>query len=475
MLTLTTRYLARRVATTSVGDLTRPEWPPHPERVYSALVDAFYAGDELESERQALEWLETLPPPQIAVPPATLRRVVTTFVPVNDASSPIKGSGKTQQAHPTAGSLPIGRGRKGRAFPVVLLGDGPGEDSVVYAWPRAEPSAEMRSALDRLAGRTVRVGHSSSLVQASFDQEGPFTPTLVPSEEGAAIRLRIPIRGRLSALDAAFERGQRPSTGVWAGYAVAALVRGTALVPGSCWGELTILRGVEGPSLTLTTTLRVSEALRSTMMKYGPQPTPEVLSGHSAPDLPTARPHVAYVPLGFVGRRHADSHLLGYGVLLPRDLEKEDREMVLATLAAALASGGGRLTLLLGKLGEWTLEPEDRETPPWTLDARTYEGPAKVWASVTPVVLDRYSRKAIEQEKTVALACERIGLPRPESVVLAKTSPLPGVPAASQFPVRRQRYHVHAILSWAEPVGGPIAIGAGRFAGYGLLRPWSPG
>ncbi|MDI9631437.1 MAG: CRISPR-associated protein, family (Cas_GSU0054) [Acidobacteria bacterium ADurb.Bin051] len=471
MLALGTRFLMRRVATTSSADLTQPEWPPHPERLFSALVDAFYGGDGDEAERAALEWLESLPPPEISVPRATRRDPVTVYVPVNDESTPLA---KNAKPHAVLGSLPIGRGRKAREFPVVLLGDGPGEDTVIYAWPAAEPSAVHARALARLASRIVRIGHSSSLVQAWVDSGTAFTPTLVPGETGPTLRLRVPAPGRLAALDAAYASGQPPRPGLWAGYALAAPAAESRPEARSLWEDLIVLRGVEGPALTLTTTLRLSEALRGTMLKHGEQPSPEVLSGHRAPGVPAARPHLGYLPLGFVGREHADAHLLGFGLLLPHGLEERERQAVLLALAEALRAGSGRIELRLGTLGRWTLELEDREPPPHTLDRMTYEGPAATWATVTPIVLDRYTKKPAEQEETISRACELIGLPKPEQVVLTRLSPLRGVPPARLFPPCRRRYHLHAVIHWAEPVRGPVVIGAGRYVGYGLMRPWSP-
>ena len=46
-------------------DRSHAEWPPHPERVFSALVQAWGDGGCDAKEREALEWLESLPAPLI--------------------------------------------------------------------------------------------------------------------------------------------------------------------------------------------------------------------------------------------------------------------------------------------------------------------------------------------------------------------------------------------------------------------------
>ncbi len=80
-------FLTGRYSATAHHDRQAPEWPPHGARLYSAMVAA-WADAEVpdEAERAALEWVEALPPPRITAPDAVPRRVVSHFVPVNDAS-----------------------------------------------------------------------------------------------------------------------------------------------------------------------------------------------------------------------------------------------------------------------------------------------------------------------------------------------------------------------------------------------------
>lgn len=81
------RYLTGRSIATSYNDRERPEWPPHPARVYSALVAAWAESEEQDAaERSALEWLASLDPPGIYASEASRRQVVPHFVPVNDIS-----------------------------------------------------------------------------------------------------------------------------------------------------------------------------------------------------------------------------------------------------------------------------------------------------------------------------------------------------------------------------------------------------
>ncbi|HWU87141.1 MAG TPA: type I-U CRISPR-associated protein Csb2, partial [Kofleriaceae bacterium] len=91
MLALTIELLSGRYVATAYNDRDRVEWPPHPARVFSALVSTWAdedpRGPDGEAELAALEWLEQQSPPEILASPiaqAGARSVVTVFVPVND-------------------------------------------------------------------------------------------------------------------------------------------------------------------------------------------------------------------------------------------------------------------------------------------------------------------------------------------------------------------------------------------------------
>ena len=137
--------------------------------------------------------------------------------------------------------------------------------------------------------------------------------------------------------------------------------------------------------------------------------------------------------------------------------------------------------------GEWLeceVEQETRERPSLALRPGRWTRPSKTWASVTPVVLDRHYdgndrwQRAAEDIKK---ACERIGLPAPNEVVLHPVSLVEGVPHAREFPRMTRKFdggirnHSHAVLVFDQPVTGPVMIGAGRFRGYGLFLPMDQG
>ena len=92
MFALGIRYL-QGIAVGSHGEHGHVEWPPHPARVFMAMVAAHYQTGADAAERAALCWLEELPePPEIHAPDAEPCKVVTQFVPVNDKAGPSKSA-----------------------------------------------------------------------------------------------------------------------------------------------------------------------------------------------------------------------------------------------------------------------------------------------------------------------------------------------------------------------------------------------
>lgn len=263
-------FLTGRYSATSHHDRVEPEWPPHGARLFSAMV-ATWADTESpdDAERAALEWLETLPPPRITAPEAVPRRIVSHFVPVNDANvvSPAqyqrranalgeliaqwedqvdasKGEitkkierlqakiNKERDVDSLAGKvgntneqsalalLPDGRGKKERHFPSVTLvepqcsrssGDQAPKLPRVGLTPPVtfawDDSAppEVAEALDGLLARVTRLGHSSSLVSCRLRGKESVA-THRPG--GGTMMMRWVRPGQLAVLEQEHQRHQ---------------------------------------------------------------------------------------------------------------------------------------------------------------------------------------------------------------------------------------------------------------------------
>jgi CRISPR-associated protein Csb2 len=483
MLSIGIRYLCGWAMATHPADRERPEWPPHPDRVFMALATAHFETDGGADEYAALKHLAGLGSPEITASPAHHRQTVTAFVPVNDDSSPISKKGKPLT--PT-GSMPVGRDRQPRSFPVAV----PESDTVFLTWPRAELAQPQRQALGALCRKVSAVGHSASLVQVWVEDEPPGASLRPSDRPGACHRLRVPWSGRLEELQGRFEAGLHPSTSGWQGYDKAQEERIEQRIPGTVFApDLIVLRQTDGPLLGLESTLVLTDTLRKTTIAKCPEPVPEWVSGHEGKDGPPSQlPHLAFIPLPNVGHAHGDGRLLGAALAVPAEVEPEQQRRCFAPLLFDNRGHNQSIRLTLGPLGAWEITRDDREDRPvslrpevWTGTGAGSWGPATQWATVTPVVLDRYPKAALDAEQILRLACVRIGLPEPVEVVTTGAPAFVGVPHARRYPPLNygqnggNRFHTHALLRFAEPVRGPVLIGAGRYRGYGFCRPWREG
>src|SRR5690606_29148997 len=133
-------------------------------------------------------------------------------------------------------------------------------------------------------------------------------------------------------------------------------------------------------------------------------PVPSYISGHEPDGRPAVAPHMAFLPLAFVGDRHGDGGIRGLAIALPRTLGEAERQRCLEAVLPLVSrpDDGKPGHLRMGTLGRWRIEPVITELPLKTLRAETWTKPAQCWASVTPVVFDRYTRDLREKQAVVA-------------------------------------------------------------------------
>lgn len=517
MFALGIRYLNGWVTAADVADRNRVEWPPHPGRVFMALANAFFTANKDPAERAALEWLETLNAPGIAAGDCETRSVVTNYVPVNDKAGPAKA---TLQSAPG-----LTRTRQPRSFARAWLD----HEIVHIVWADEGLPDEHRDALNRLASRVSRIGHSSTFVQMwiATDVEG-IMPNHVPSDRAANHSMRVLTPGTLSYLEQRFNgdaleefgnlkvaeveaessddkkakakaRKQlrekfgnhppvslRPELSRWQPYAPKRdsdpePPLGTVFDSGLLIYKL-IRRESTFRGLDLATTLRLTAAFRGALIASADGNLPEAIIGHQANGKPSENPHMAMLPLAFVGSEYADGKLMGLALALPIGLNSAGRRALLIALNEATKS------LRLGDLGVWSLEAPAEDRSAANLRAETWTAwprGATDWGTVTPISLDRHAKAKKPDEyraevaENIASSCTRVtGGIRPRQVVVLQVSPHLGVPHRRVFPRlsrkdKSELRHVHAILVFDEPLIGPLSIGAGRYRGYGFCRPLS--
>jgi CRISPR-associated protein Csb2 len=508
------RYLNGFVAASEPDSHDRPEWPPHPGRVFMALAAAHFETGASATERAALEWMEELnTSPCIHAGEASPRALVTHYVPVNDRVGPAKAILQSVPA--------LTRDRQPRTFARAWL-----DDEIVYVcWPEAEPPKAILEELDALCSKVTRIGHSASLVQMWVEEDEIPESTWVPDRDRAEVHLRIAGPGTLEYLERCYNRNEiepwgdltvsagddadkkaqkaaksrltedypqgppvrrRPELRLYEGYARSRPADEQAIAPGTVFSPHLIVRTLEresGPyrELDLLCALQVAQRWRDAILTQAsnlPEIVRRLLSGHDHEGAPLEGPHLAFLPLAFVGHPHADGHLLGMGVALPDGVQPEDRRHALRAIAHIER-------LILGRLGTWRISGVVAAEPPWNLRSAVWTahpGGATHWSTVTPIAFDRHPKNEDragynrEVAAMIAEACERIGLPRPRDVIVSPVSVHLGVPPAHEFPrlVRKdgsERRHTHAILVFDQPVRGPVLLGAGRYRGYGVCRP----
>lgn len=507
------------------------------------------------AERAALEWLEQQDAPSLRVDPESnvgRRQVQDVYVPVNDvtlggdkairdaeqklAAAKTPAAQKKAQAavekamrdalaiepQPsdsalgTATTLMVapfvgvgekkdgswkrqqGRTRQVRTFPVVL----PETPTFAFLWPKADP-APHRDALSHLCNRVTRLGHSSSLVRCTM-VDRDLLPTLVPSEEGDVV-LRVVGPGQLDRLDRAFGLPTDPENvghrGVHARVLPARPQRyGPALnasarppQPSSLFSPIDwiLFERVGGSRPVASRATDLARALRCALIEvHGDQSLPSTLSGHTETG-PTQQPHVAFVPLPFVGHEYADGSLMGCALVLPRDLPKNDRELLLRLVAKwekSRANDRGNLTLAGGTLPPFHVRRVDVSSKT-ALDPARWSRSSTRFITATPIALDKNpgnlrsnldgtARKAaLEAQQSISDACHHVVGVRPVSVEVSLAPLLAGGQHVRDFlpwpgrPGRTPRVRIHAEIHFAEPVSGPLLLGAGRYFGLGLCLP----
>jgi CRISPR-associated protein Csb2 len=443
------------------------EWPPHPARVFCALT----AAADGDPAWAALRWLEEQPAPEIWADPAGRVRTGTAAAwVVKNATDPKGGGNLTWPGRDN--------GLRTRAFAV------PATAAFAVVWPQADPPPGVLAQLRGLARLVPYVGRSTSPAEVTVCEGVPEDPGArvvyepVPLGDLRADRqVRVPYPGYAEELRAAYRDGRRSwEVARTAAYAV----RQQEAVPPGGEGD----PAGDGPfeDLMVWTLARpiarisgdqavaLAAALRNAVMSRISDPIPAQVSGHGAPGVP----HVGFLALPDVGHEHADGHILGLALAVPRDLPPSDlgklvRAVIVDPLTKLRLPGGRVLTL------EYGADRSGLQPDRWAARSR---GGSREWVTATPLMLDGHLRRGRDEAGEVARSLIIAGYPRPVQVEVS-AAPLAagGVwrPRPGTLPGGRpHRRLVHARITFAEPVTGPVLAGSMRYLGLGLFLPATP-
>jgi CRISPR-associated protein Csb2 len=438
------------------------EWPPHPARIFCALA----ASADTDADWAALRWLESQPPPQVWADPAERVRTGRASAYVVENATSARGGSQTWPGRTN--------GMRSRAFAA------PATSSFAVVWPQADPPPDVLARLSRLARTVPYVGRSTSLAEVSASDSAPAHSaswvTYEPASLGdapAACQLRVPYPNYTDELEAAHREGRRS-------WEVARTLPytagdGPARRPAVAVAEVTsrpfdelMVWSLARPVTRIAgdQVVALACALRKTVIARVPDPVPAQVSGHGA----AGRPHVGFLALPDVGHEHADGHILGLALAIPRGLPAADlaqllKGIIVDPLSRLRISGNRTLALQYGA-DRHGLQPAR-----W---AGARSG-ARDWATATPLMLDGHLRPGRDEASEVARSLVLAGYPEPAEVRVSAAPLLAGAvwrPRAGSLPSGRpHRRLVHAQVSFAHPVTGPVLAGSMRYLGLGMFLP----
>jgi len=460
---LTVELLSGRYDAAEVDDRERAEWPPHPARLFCALV----ASARTDQDRAALVWLENRPAPLVVAAGALQEVHRATYVVVNAVEK--KGGNLT---HPgRTNNLRV----RASAVPVT--------PRVTTTWS-GDPAPGVVEALDAMARRVPYLGRSTGVALVGAAVTSEPEPTSGDADGQVAYEpcdlleseasVRVPYPGFLTLLDAQFA-ADRPAWEVsrFQGYRQRQIPTPPTdprdeLTP-SVYTELLMFR-FSGLRPQAQLAARFTESLRSAILRKAGSRAPEVLHGHGA----DGRPHVAFLALPDVGGDHSDGHLLGLAVAVP-DLPAEERVAVLrAVLALRQPNLDGVAEIDVPGIGEVELLYRPGLVRPWGASPQRWRQGSRRWVTATPVVLDRFPKRPSQMEDEVRGSLRRVGLPEPVEVQISNDVLLTGAARLRPADLPRHvkgRLYRHVAVTFDRRVAGPVLVGAGRYLGIGLFAP----
>jgi CRISPR-associated protein Csb2 len=469
--------------TFTAGHFHGAEWPPSPARLFQALVAATHHGAHgllhTEVRDRALEWLEALPLPEIvAINTETSRELLTNYVPNND-----DGDKRDFREHiKTAKSL--------RVHPL------PPECRVTYRWKfepgdGAEKHADAVAAMASLVtylGRTVDLVYARGDVCAKLSVRSRDDRKVWPARETPGGAWLAPKPGFLKLCQ---QRHPRSVTAMPPDFTNSRQVDYSGSETSRDDAPLAVLeffrpdgrrmgfdpRRIREPAGMVRDAFNRWLAGNPRMAAhYGADRVARLLLGHrrAGESAPSEGGHFATVPLPSINPGGTADGWLRRILIIGWGIQDSGDRALFADLVRGL--DGMDLHDRGHPVGRLQMVPDRLQTSllaPWMNNRGE---PARVWRSITPVVLSGYARRGRSLEACLARTLAQQGFPA-ETVESVATFAGPLVPTSTAArDYRVQGYlsttrRVHAEVIFRKPVSGPLIVGRGRFAGLGLFLP----
>ncbi|MGA3115763.1 MAG: type I-U CRISPR-associated protein Csb2 [Syntrophobacteraceae bacterium] len=472
------------------GDRKEPEWPPSPMRVFQALLAGSRTGchniEWSTVKSDAFRWLERRKAPVIIAPSARQAYGSTVFVPNNDSDEEFDRQNRLTTKH---------------VRPHCLL-----SGTLHYLWQIDESEdGSSKSCAEVLcceARHLIALGWGIDQVVGCGRIMSEAEATTLPGHRWRAWdgllpgyrTYRLPIEGSLEDLEAVHQSFLRRVNGKQycpplklRKFDTVAYLRESGLPP----RPSAVFELPEEIAFRQEDTVRVAAMLRSLACKLAREDTHKFpgesdlyVAGHMKEE-DQGRPRFSYLPLPTIGHAHADGMI---------------RRLM---IAEPLGGDGTHARWAKNRLRREALQPYDPKSIAllgkdrtflcdlWRSESKgvidRYVGKSRTWCSVTPVILPGYDdfkmikrHDAEQPTKAERLLCKCLihaGIPM-ESVAGVTLRRAPFWPG-SQHPRYYHRpdylkdHHArpgwHVRLVFREPFAGPLAIGAGRHCGLGIL------
>lgn len=456
-------------------DQESPEWPPHPVRLFFSMVDAYHRTHSTDLERDALLWLEALPPPQIAAK----------AVPGND----YRQENPIVYYVPTSLQKDGGINKQPRHFPYTVL-----KDPVMYfLWPDAEPSPTIIDGLTKVLRKVYRMGNSRSSVFAYIPDASAAipTPNFIPSTTSTTnlhdLRWSFGT-GQLVSLEETFAHRSSNPVYRWnpRSKEFKYTERDRQYFRSTFAESWTIYKIVsEKRILHARSVGPIVDNIRHRMMvawgtRFPHTIMPRILSGHNESDSAPSQEggHLAILGLPHVGYR-GDGHLTSIAFCMPRHSNPQERMKLQEVLGSM---HGGSPTIDFDGFKLEFLSDSSQISKRWCRYS-------KEWTTAIPLALDRHpgdlrmgqdaetmQRRLTKIGETISRSCSHIGLPNPEKIEVHPSEGfLHGCPSiqelrGSQHGSVKRRY-IHARIIFRDGIYGPVILGSHRFRGFGLCLP----
>lgn len=492
---------------------TRAEWPPTPLRLFQAITAGALSGrwaiEDRQASEAALRWLESLDAPELVLAPrAHTLKPYRIAVPNNQSDRHLPALGKG--AH--LDRLLAGDKELKVVWPRIV-----GRAPLIYAWDISESTQEAAEAARGVVRRLVALGtgldHAVADIRIGHDRPG--ADGLVPGPPGAS-----PCQGTLDSLVALHKaKLERLKTGslrenlppvrqqpvrppIRSDIHFLFALRAPAVGDDAPLPIDPMATAVLAHTIRLELAERLTEALRRhphAAAETSPEGIERLVIGHGAGPGDTGR-RIRISPLPSIGHEHSDGLLRRVLVSVPGTFplpaESVRRALTNCEVESSVPSSPLRVRLA-------PLEADgDRER---AMRAR-YLGPARVWRSVSPVLLpgrrpatrarpSQTSRTQPDEARIHADARRR----EDEGLLFEDALRHAGLDKVTGFRLRREpfgphqpradanwrlpaslddpqrvwltgRPRVHAEVTFEQARAGPILVGDGRFLGLGLFH-----